>query len=303
MKKTTNKKNEWVNDDFGHHYLGETNYQGKSRFQKIEIFKNPTFGNMLFLDGKIQLSEKDENRYHQYLVAAPLLIHPKPKRVGIIGGGDCFALEEAVKHPNLQEIIMLELDDGVVNFCTRFFPKIKQARQDRRVQLHFTDARKWLSEHAVKFDVLIIDLTEPHGPSKMLYTKEFYQLCQSRLTSRGLVSIHSDNYALFPEAYATIYHTLHHVFPNILTAKVEMPCFGMEWTYRLASCGPLSIAGLIKRTKTFELQHQPLDQFTPTSYLVEPTGEEKKILKKYNKVSSDRQPYDKFEKLTGKVTR
>lgn len=303
MIKKKSKKTEWVTNDFGHVYTGEQLFKGRSKFQNMEIFKNHSLGTMLFLDGKIQISERDENRYHQYLVDAPLLAHTNPKSVGIIGGGDCFALEEAVKHKSLKRIVMLEIDKGVVDFCTEHYAPVKKARQDKRIEIIYTDARKWLEENTEKFDILIIDLTEPHGPSKMLYTQQFYKCCKKRLSASGILSIHTDNHSLFPEAYATIFKTVKSVFPHIMTARVDMPCFGMGWTYRIVSNQPLSYNRLARRTKAFAKQGHILDQFTPTTYLAEPTPEELMIIKKYGRISTDSRPYDKFQKFDKKVTK
>lgn len=303
MEKKLAQKIEWVNNSFGHAYLGTRLYQGQSPFQKMEIFRNETFGTLLFLDGKIQISEKDEERYHNYLVDAPILAHPNPKSICILGGGDCFALEEAVKHKTLKRILMLEIDQGVVDFCTRYYPEIRKVRRDTRIEIAYTDARGYLEQHAEQFDILIIDLTEPHGPSKMLYTREFYRLCRKRLNPGGIVSIHSDNYSLFPESYATIYRTLKSVFPHLLTARVDMPCFGMGWTYRLASPRPLSQARLAGNTSRLAKQKIVFDQFSPSSYLTEPTPEELRILKTRGRISTDAKPFDKFETLEKKVTR
>jgi len=269
----------------------------------MEIFQHRTFGTLLFLDGKIQISERDEDRYHQYLVDAPLLAHTKPRSLCIVGGGDCFGLEEAVKHASLKRIRMVEIDKGVVDFCTLHYPVIKKIRKDPRIEIAYADARKWLEDNPETFDVLAIDLTEPHGPSKMLYTREFYQLCKKRLNPGGILSIHTDNYVLFPESFATIYKTLRSVFPHILTARVDMPCYGMGWTYRMASMQPLSYSRLSKNTKAFAGQGRVLNQFTPTSYLVEPTPEEAQIITRQGRISTDSKPFDKFEKLEKKVTR
>ncbi|MBN1595047.1 fused MFS/spermidine synthase [candidate division FCPU426 bacterium] len=303
MVKKSTQKREWVTNDFGHHYLGKRLYQGRSAFQKMEIFKSQTFGTLLFLDGKIQISEKDENRYHQYLVAAPLLAHAHAASICIIGGGDCFSLEEAIKHPALKRILMLEIDAGVVAFCTRHYPVIRKIRRDKRIEIVYTDARRWLEQSAEKFDVVVVDLTEPHGPSKMLYTREFYRLCQKRLRPGGILSIHTDNFSLFPESFATIYKTLSSVFAHILTARVDMPCFGMGWTYRLASTRPISYQRLVARTRRLQKHGVVLDQFTPTTYLAEPTPEESKVLQTRGRVSTDADPFDKFARMDKKVTR
>lgn len=291
-------KTEWVTDTFGHVYQGRTLHKGRTPFQSMEIFENKTFGTLLFLDGKIQISDGDENRYHQYLVSAPLLAHSAPKSMLVIGGGDCFAIEEAVKFKSLKRILMVEIDKGVVDFCRKHYPPIEKCLKDRRVEIIYQDARKWLEDNNEKFDVLIVDLTEPHGPSKMLYTHEFYKLCASRLNPGGLLSIHTDNYYLFPESFATIYKTLRSVFPHVATARVDMPCFGMGWTYRMASLKPISVKRMAQGQKRMKLGH-----FSPSLYTGQPTGEELDVLKKNGRVSTDARPFDKFAKMKGYVTR
>ena len=295
-------KTEWTTGEFGHNYKGKRLYYGQTPFQKMEIFKNKTFGTLLFLDGKIQISERDENRYHQYLVNAPILAHKNPKSICIVGGGDCFALEEAIKFKSLERILMVEIDKGVVDFCIKYYPVIKKVVKDRRIEIVYEDARKYLEQVHEKFDVMIIDLTEPHGPSKMLYTKEFYQLTANRLNLGGILSIHTDNYVIFPESFATIYKTVNSVYKNIFTARVDMPCFAMGWTYRIASNSPISYNLICRNLKAMERKGFIFDQFTPSSYLLKATPEEKMVLKKYGRVSTDKRPFDKFEKLKKYVT-
>jgi len=296
-------KIEWVTNDFGHLYKGRSLYKGKTPFQAMEIFENRTFGTLLFLDGKIQISDGDENRYHQYLVSAPLLAHKNPQSMLIIGGGDCFAIEEAVKFKSLKRILMVEIDKGVVDFCKKHYPALKKPLSDKRVEILFQDARKWVQEHAEKFDVLIIDLTEPHGPSKMLYTREFYWLCRSRLKGGGLLSIHTDNYYLFPESFATIHKTVKSVFPHVATARVDMPCFGMGWTYRLAAPKPISIDRMEKNLKRLSARGHALKHFTPALYRATPTAEETDVIRIRGRMSTDKRPFDKFAKLEKYVTR
>ena len=296
-------KTEWTTNTFGHVYKGRSLFKGKTPFQSMEMFRDQTFGTMLFLDGKIQISYGDENRYHQYLVSAPLLAHKNPESICIIGGGDCFAIEEAVKFKGLKRILMLEIDKGVVDFCRKNYTAIEKCLKDKRVEIIYKDARKWLETHKETFDVLVIDLTEPHGPSTMLYTQEFYRLCQQRLKPGGVISIHTDNYYLFPESFATIYKTFRSVFPNILTARVDMPCFGMGWTYRIASASPMPLSRMEANLKKMKKQGITFDYFTPSTYLVQPTNEELKVLKTKGRLSTDKRPFDKFAKMEKYVTK
>ena len=294
---------EWVTEDFGHCYQGRRLDRGRTAFQVVELFRHETFGTLLFLDGKIQISSRDEDRYHQYLVAAPLLAHRAPRSLCIIGGGDCFGLEEAVKHPGLRRIRMFELDAGVVDFCRRHYPAVRRVLRDPRLELVYTDARARLAADPDTYDVIVLDLTEPSGPSTLLYTREFYRLCRRRLKPGGILSVHTDNPFLFPEAYATIYKTLRAVFPHLLTARVDMPSFGMGWTYRLAAVEPLDYGRLVRRTKRFLARGGSLDQFTPTTYLLEPTPRESRILATQGRISTDRRPFDKFAETHDKVRR
>jgi len=296
-------KTEWVNHSYGQVHRVKRLYKGKTKFQNMEINESPTFGTMLYLDGKVQISDGDENRYHQYLVSAPILAHANPKSVLIIGGGDCFSIEEAVKFRGLKRILMVEIDKGVVDFCRKHYPPIEKCLRDKRVDIVYDDARKWLEDNDEKFDVLVVDLTEPHGPSKMLYTKEFYQLCASRLNPGGLLSIHTDNYFLFPDSFATIFKTLNSVFKHVATARIDMPCFGMGWSYRMASKQPINIKRLDSRHKALERSGKALAHFTASSYLLEATKEERDILKSRGRISTDAKPFDKFEKLPKYVTR
>ncbi|MEI7905596.1 MAG: hypothetical protein WCI43_09335, partial [Candidatus Firestonebacteria bacterium] len=174
---------------------------------------------------------------------------------------------------------------------------IRQVVKDKRIEIVYQDARKYLENTCENFDVMVIDLTEPHGPSKMLYTKEFYNVCAERMTKDGILSIHTDNFVLFPESFSTIFKTVNSVFPNILTARVDMPCFAMGWTYRMASKKTLSASRIAKNTEIMKKKGYIFEQFTPTSYLLKPTPEEELIYKNYGKVSTDKKPFDKFAKL------
>ena len=192
----------------------------------------------------------------------------------------------------------------VVDFCRAHYPAIKACLKDPRVEIVYEDARAYLEREAESFDVLVVDLTEPHGPSKMLYTYEFYQLCARRLNQGGLLSIHTDNYFLFPDSFATIRKTLGAVFKHIATARVDMPCFGMGWTYRLAGKSPIDLKRMERNLAAMQKRrHGQLDHLTPSLYAGKPTGEEQRVLADHGRVSTDRAPYDKFEKLGRKVTR
>jgi spermidine synthase len=305
LSKSEQGRIEFVTADFGHVYVpAKTLYRGHTGFQEIEIYETETFGRILFLDGKIQVSNLDEERYHQYLVQGPLLAGGNPKSIYVIGGGDGGAIEEAAKHKGIERIVMAEIDREVIERSKEFLPSISRgAFDDPRLDLRCVDALEDLKAEPNRYDVIIVDLTEPHGPSKMLYTREFYRLLSERLAPGGRIGIHTDNYDLFPESYGTIYNTLRSVFgENIKTAHVGMPCFGMSWSYRIASPDRIDFNVLESNFESAVRAGMALHDFDPSTYLVRPSAREREVTARYPRVSTDADPYDKFEEAAGYIT-
>src|SRR3989442_5738697 len=119
---------EWIVDIVGQGFAQATQVQdvlfdGRSAFQHIQVASSPMFGRMLILDDAVQTSERDEYIYHEMLAHLPLLTHPAPRRVLIIGGGDGGTLEETLKHP-IEQATLVEIDQDVVTVCRRFLPFI-----------------------------------------------------------------------------------------------------------------------------------------------------------------------------------
>ncbi len=162
-------------------------YQGRTGFQDICIFETPRFGRVLALDGVIQTSERDEFCYHEMIVHVPMVAHGDAKNVAIIGGGDGGALEEALKHP-VARVTLVELDDSVVKLCREYLPSIcGDAFIDPRTELVFMDGVKFVAETAQKFDVIIVDSTDPIGPGEVLFSAAFYADCRDCLTEKGVL--------------------------------------------------------------------------------------------------------------------
>lgn len=162
-------------------------YQGRTGFQDICIFETPRFGRVLALDGVIQTSERDEFCYHEMIVHVPMVAHGDAKNVAIIGGGDGGALEEALKHP-VARVTLVELDDSVVKLCREYLPSIcGDAFIDPRTELVFMDGAKFVAETSHRFDVIIVDSTDPIGPGEVLFSAAFYADCRDCLTERGVL--------------------------------------------------------------------------------------------------------------------
>ena len=221
------------------HAIESVLYTGRTKFQSIEILKSPSFGKLLVLDGKVQSSEVDEFIYHELLVHPPMLAHPNPEKVFVAGGGEGATLREILRHPTVKKAVMVDIDADVIEVCKKYLPEYNAgAFDDKRVKVYNTDARKWLAETKEKFDVIIIDLTEPveKGPAYLLYTKEFYQIVQSKLTQDGVISVQA-GCASYTELLnlKAVSHTLKSIFPIVSIYQADIPSFGGPWGFCVAS--------------------------------------------------------------------
>jgi len=191
------------------------------------------------LDGKIQSSEVDEFIYHEALVQPSMITHPCPERVFIAGGGEGATLREVLSHNTVKRAVMVDIDDEVVAICQKFLPNHSQGSfQDKRTELHHVDARDYLAKCGEEFDIIIIDLPEPieEGPAYLLYTQEFYQLVRDRLTANGIICVQAGS-AAWTELlnFTAVSNTLKSVFPIVCPYQADVPSFGGQWGFCLAS--------------------------------------------------------------------
>ena len=151
-------------------------YEGRSDFQDILVFKSATYGNVLVLDGAIQLTERDEYAYQEMIAQIPLHCHPDPKSVLIVGGGDGGVLREVCRHSTVQKIVMCEIDAKVCDVAKQFFASsTATAFGDPRVELVHADAAQFVKDKRDEYDVVIVDSSDPIGPAETLFQPAFYQ--------------------------------------------------------------------------------------------------------------------------------
>src|SRR5207247_5671613 len=128
---------------------------------------------------------------HATLVHPALIRRPRPETALVIGGGEGAALREVLRYPTVRRAVMVDIDRAVVDACRTYLPEMHRgAFDDARVELRHEDARGWLEATRDRFDVAIVDLTEPleEGPACLLFTREFYRLLSDRLTARGALA-------------------------------------------------------------------------------------------------------------------
>lgn len=170
--------------------IKEKLFSRQSEFQKVEVYDTVGFGKMLLNDDLVMVTERDEFSYHDMIAHIPLFTHPNPKRVLIIGGGDGGTAREVLRHENVEEVVMVEIDGAVVEACKEFIPQTAGALDNPRLELLIEDGVKYMKDHATsdrKFDVILVDSTEPFGPATPLFNIDFYKDVYSCLSDDGIV--------------------------------------------------------------------------------------------------------------------
>ncbi|MFQ5597669.1 MAG: polyamine aminopropyltransferase [Nitrospiria bacterium] len=226
----------------GHvHGIAGVVYSKRTAFQELEILDLESYGRSLILDGKMQSSRVDECIYHEALVHPALLTHPKPEKVFIVGGGEGATLREVLRHKSVRQVLMVDIDREVVETCKQYLPEWHQgAFEDPRVDLRFLDARKYLEETDDVYDIIIIDISEPveEGPAYLLYTKEFYQVVNVRLSQNGLIALQAGTTTIpYLLNFTAVCRTLNEVFPIVSPYQASIPSFGLPWGFAMASKG------------------------------------------------------------------
>ncbi|WP_304223608.1 polyamine aminopropyltransferase [Gracilinema caldarium] len=212
-------------------------YRGKTAYQSIELLETEEFGRTLLLDGATQVMEANEFQYHEPMAHIPLLAHPQPERVLIIGGGDGGVLREVLKHPTVRHVDLVELDDAVIEFSRTLLAFCsKGAFDDDRVSIHVQDGRTFVETANNQYDIVIMDMTDPAGPSLRLYSREFF-LALSKLLKdeRAYFIMHSESPDCRPEAFARIHRTLRSVFSRVELATTCIRMYGGLWSFAIAS--------------------------------------------------------------------
>jgi len=160
----------------------------KTKFQELLIFESTKHGRILVLDGVIQLTERDEFPYHEMLVNLPLMAHPNPLKVLVVGAGDGGIIRELCKHEYIKEIVWVEIDEDVVTFCEKYLPFTSCSNRDKRVKLLIEDGIKYVKScKDEQFDCIITDSGDPEGPAQVLFSDAFYGQCHRILKPGGVL--------------------------------------------------------------------------------------------------------------------
>ncbi|UCG13912.1 MAG: fused MFS/spermidine synthase [Deltaproteobacteria bacterium] len=241
----------------------QTVYSGRSRFARIDIVDTAEYGRMLFLDGIAQSAAQDEFIYHESLVHPPMLMHPNPRSVCVIGGAEGATIREVSKYPQVSRIVMVDIDEELVGICRQHLSSWSEgAYDDHRLELHFADGRRFLEQAEETFDVIIVDLSDPteDSPAVFLFTREFYQVIFRRLSPDGIACFQGEDLQPTRLAlHARMVNTLSSVFKWVVSYPCMIPSF-----HEMHS---LILASKELDTRTVDLGHRLRSQNLDLHYL------------------------------------
>jgi spermidine synthase len=208
-------------------------------FQQIVIADTYNYGRVLFIDGKIQSSYDDEALYHEMLVQPAMLIHPNPRNVLIVGGGEGATLREVLAHNQVRAVTMVDIDPQAVELCREFLPSWSRgAFEDPRARFVYADGRKFIEETDDRFDVVIIDVVDmlADGPAFKLYTRQFYEHLRKLLRPDAIVMVQGLEFSFSDyKEHVALVRTLRTLFPEVHSARVSVPSFLGTWGIIMAS--------------------------------------------------------------------
>jgi len=213
-------------------------YSGQSDYQKVDILQTKKYGRVMLLDEVIMLTSFDEFVYHEMITHVPLSVHPNPRQVLTIGGGDGGTLREVVKHPSVERAVLAEIDQKVLDVSREYFPEIASGLDHPKSELQIGDALDYIQDQENQFDVILSDSTDPIGPAVGLFEQPFYRNVYNALTTNGIFVAQSESPFWDPEIVKSIHENLTAIFPVVRFYTAFIPTYpsGM-WSFVFASKG------------------------------------------------------------------
>lgn len=200
-------------------------------FQHIEIYATTDWGNLMVIDGCTMLTTRDNFLYHEMMTHPVLYTHAAPKNIAIIGGGDCGTLREVLKHPEVESVVQIDIDERVTRLAEKYFPELCESNSDPRAQLMFDDGIKYMADAApTSLDVVIVDSTDPVGPAEGLFNAKFYASCFRALREGGILIQQSESPLVLLDLIKSMHKEMRGVgFAATCTLPFPQPCYPTGW--------------------------------------------------------------------------
>jgi spermidine synthase len=227
---------ERLNDASGVYFEGTLLERRRTPFQLLEVYETAELGRIFRLDGCNMTSERDEFFYHENLVHPAAVAHRAPRHALVIGGGDGGSSEELLKHPSIERVHMAELDPDVIEVSRAQFGRVHRgAFDDPRLEVTVGDGLAYLRGTRARYDLVVMDLTDPIGPSAELYSPATFALARSAMAPGAALTLHIGSPFSHPERVRGMLANLRQVFPRVAPYFVHIPLYGSIWGFACAS--------------------------------------------------------------------
>ncbi len=210
----------------------------KTDFQTIDVYQTTHWGKLMVIDGFVMLTSRDNFLYHEMMSHPTLFSHPAPRRVLVIGGGDCGTLREVLRHQNVERCTQVEIDEQVTRLAEKHFPELCESNSDPRAELLFDDGLAHIRQaEPASLDVIIVDSTDPIGPAEGLFGPEFVADCYRALADGGILVQQSESPLLHQHLIAGIRDNMQRAgFSDIKTLGFPQPCYPSGWWSATQAC-------------------------------------------------------------------
>lgn len=231
----------WTSKTFLSYSVKRVYESFETPFQKIDVFEAEDFGTVLCLGGVTNVTDRDESPYHELLAHVPMLSHPNPRRVLIIGGGDGGTLREVLRHPSVEEAVLVDIDAEVIRCARKYFPALAVALDHPKANVIVGDGLAYVEEAAARgehFDVILVDSTDPVDAAVELFTEGFYRSCAALLGEDGILVPQSDSPTFCIDRVVAIHETLGGIFRNVTPYFGHCLAYpGASWAFMASTNG------------------------------------------------------------------
>ncbi|MGH8113661.1 MAG: polyamine aminopropyltransferase [Rhodanobacteraceae bacterium] len=205
--------------------------EASTPFQHIEIYRTTDWGNLMVIDGCVMLTSRDNFLYHEMMTHPALYTHTAPRNVVIIGGGDCGTLREVLRHPDVESVVQIDIDEQVTRLAEKYFPELCESNADPRAKLLFDDGIKYMADAVPdSLDVVIVDSTDPVGPAEGLFNAKFYASCFRALRGGGILVQQSESPLVLLDLIQSMHKAMREVgFSTTRTLPFPQPCYPTGW--------------------------------------------------------------------------
>lgn len=176
----------------------------------------------LVISGKADASNIGDFPSQMLVGHVPLLLHPHPRTVLVVGLASGVTLGASATHP-LERIDCVEISRAVVQ-ASHYFNDINgHVLADPRVRLILGDGRNHVALTDRTYDVII---SEPSNPWLAgvadLFTLEYFQACRSRLNPGGIACVWLQAYNVEDAVFRSVVRTFHEVFPHMVVMEASV---------------------------------------------------------------------------------